>query len=145
MEFRLEEEILSTNDWGIFRILNEKLIDEIRLCVSGLDGEEDISPSMSRIREILSNLITIFKLGEEDNSLKENLREIYLFINKLAIKGYISRDREKFIDGEKILLPIYEAFKEKEMSERVNIVSGLTYGEKDLYKHGDNSKLNIEG
>ncbi len=145
MELKFEEEILSTNDWGIFRILNEKLIDGFDLSIEKLKKDEDISGEVDKIREVLASLITIFKLGEEDNDLKKNLREIYLFINKMVTSGYIEKDWEKFIQSKNIINPIYEGFKEKEMSETVNIVSGLTYGERDLDKHGDNSKLNIQG
>lgn len=140
MELKLEEEILSTNDWGILRILNGYLIESLELLSVEFKQEQ-----ADKVRDILANLITIFKINENDDQVRNNLREIYLFTNGMVTKGFNKRDSDIIKEAIAIIKPIYEGFKEKESEQDAKVISGLTYGEKDLDRYGSSSSFSIKG
>lgn len=141
-----QREILSTNNWGILRILHGEIIEDLSRSIEFLGRGEDSNflENNEKIKDKLSNLITISKLGD-DLRLKDNMRSIYIFINTLINKGEAEKSVEYFRQSIKIIGPIYEGFLEREARASKNIVSGLTYGEKDLRDYKSKGKLNIEG
>lgn len=140
----LEKQILSTNDWGLLAILNEGLMDKLEESKQAIDREDykRLNQLNNVSRDILTELIVVFK---NDNEVSRNLRDLYLFINKLTTEGENKRDKKYFDRSKEIIKPILEAFRERELEDVANIVSGLTYGERDLSEHKTKSSINFEG
>ncbi len=127
----LEKRILGTNDWGLLGILNEALIDGMKESKIAIDEENysKLNDLNNLIRDILAELIILFR---NENEASRNLRELYLFVNKLITKGENNKDKTFFHQGIQIIEPILGSFKERAVEEEGKIVSGLTYGESDL-------------
>lgn len=139
----LEKRILTTNDWGLLGILNEALIDgmkDSKIAIEELDYQK-LNEINNYMRDILSELIVLFR---NDNVASVNLRELYLFVNKLITKGENNRDKTYFHQGIEIVKPLLESFKERAVEEEGKIVSGLTYGEKDLMENKKESSRTFE-
>lgn len=138
-DISLEKKILATNDWGLVAILHEGLIENFNISKEAIELRDykNLNGLINNSRDILTELMILFKNNDE---LSTNLKEIYIFTNKLITEGEIKKDKEFFDKAEEVILPILEAFKELEEKEKPNIVSGLTYGKKNLEEHRDSGK-----
>lgn len=139
----LEKRILRTNDWGLLEILNEALIEGIEESKSAIDEQDykRLNQLNNLTRDILSELIVLFR---NENQASVNLRQLYLFVNKLITEGENSRDKTPFQQSIEIIQPILESFKERAVEEEGKIVSGLTYGQKDLLENKTESSRTFE-
>ena len=135
----LEKKILATNNWGLVAILHEALIEDFDMSMEAIEDEDykNLNGLINNSRDILTELIIIFK---DKGELFTNLREIYMFTNKLITEAEIKKDVNIFNQAKKVILPILEAFKELEDREEPNIVTGLTYGKLDLEEHRNSEK-----
>ncbi len=142
-EMTLEKKILSTNDWGLLALLHEGLINNFEKCEKAIKRKDysELNKLINNSREILTELIVIFNKNED---LSTDLREIYSFTNKLMTRGQIKKDKTCFQEAREVINPILEGFKELEISEDANIVSGLTYGKEKLDEYSRSSGKSFE-
>lgn len=143
-DMTLEKKILSTNDWGLVALLHEGLIERFEESIDLINEEEyeRLNIVINNITDILTELIVIFNGNEE---LSTNLREIYLFINKIITEGNIHKDVSFFQEAIDVVVPILEGFRELEKKEGANIVSGLTYGKSNLGEYNTKSSKTFQG
>ena len=127
----LEKRILSSNDWGLVAMLHEGLMNRFKECVESIKDRDyaRLNLLMDNCRDILTELIITFN---ERDEVSANLREIYLYTNTMITEGETRRDISIFEKAKDIIKPIYEGFKELELKEEPNIISGLTYGKEKL-------------
>ena len=135
----LEKKILATNNWGLVAMLHEGLVQNFNISKNAIEGKdyEELNRLINNSRDILTELIIIFK---DKGELSTNLREIYIFTNKLITEAEIKKDGRIFNQAKEVMLPILEAFKELEEKEEPNIVTGLTYGKSNLEEHRNSEK-----
>ncbi|MBU5437167.1 flagellar protein FliS [Tissierella sp. MSJ-40] len=144
MEIDLEKRILAANEWGLVALLHEGLIDNFKEAKKAISEENNelLTLVNNRSRDILTELLVIFR---ESNELSTNLKEIYIFINKLITEGELKKDINSYNESIKILTPVYEGFKELETKEPPNIISGLTYGKSSLEEHNIKTGKTFQG
>lgn len=130
----LEKKILATNNWGLVAMLHEGLVQNFNISKNAIESKdyEELNRLINNSRDILTELIITFKNNDE---LSTDLKEIYIFINKLITEAEIIKDAELFERAKEVILPIMEGFKELEVKEKPNIVSGLTYGKENLEEY----------
>ena len=135
----LEKRILSSNEWGLIALLNEGLIERFREAAEAIDREdyEEVSKITNTCRDILTELLITFR---EKDDLSTNLRSLYLFTNKLITEGEIKKDGSSYIKAIDVISPIYNGFKNLEMKEKPNVVSGLVYGKDDIEEYKESNK-----
>lgn len=143
----LEKRIIATNDWGLMAILHEGLIDNFKESIQAIEEEkyEDLKIYNNSSRDILAELIVIFKDETGIEEISQNFREIYLYVNKLITEGENKRDEKYFKDSIKVITPLLESFLQKEKETEGRVVSGLTYGSEDLKEYDKGSNFNFEG
>lgn len=143
-DITLEKRILSTNDWGLVALLHEGLIDRFEESTKAIENKDynSLSTLINKTRDILTELIVIFN---EKDELSTNLREIYVFTNKMITEGEIKREISFFQESIDVIIPILEGFKELEIKETANIVSGLTYGKSNLGEYTTKSSKTFQG
>ncbi len=136
----LERKVLSSNEWGLIALLNEGLIERFQEAVEAIEKEdfEELNEITNKCRDILTELLVTFR---EKDELSTNLRSLYLFTNKLITEGEIKKDGSFFTKAIDVINPIYTGFKNLEMKEEPNIVSGLLYGKGDLEEHQKSDKV----
>lgn len=127
----LEKRILATNDWGLVAMLHEGLLERFEESIQSIKEKDykRLNIIINNCRDILTELIINFNGREE---LPTNLREIYLFTNTMMTEGEAKKDISFFQQAKDVIKPIYEGFRELELKEDANIVSGLTYGKEKL-------------
>lgn len=130
----LEKKILTTNDFGLVKLLHEGLIERINDGILAIENEdyEELNKSINISRDILTELILVFS---KDDDLSTNLRSIYLFINKYITESEIKKDKDHLEEIKKVIFPLLAAFGDLEKSEEGRVVSGLTYGKSNLDDH----------
>ena len=143
-EMTLEKKILSTNDWGLIALLHEGVIAMLEESIGAIKAKDydELNGLINRKRDILTELIVIFN---KDDELSTNLREIYVFINKMITEGQIKKDISVFENIEGIIIPILEGFRGLENKETANIVSGLTYGKSNLSEYTTRTSTTFQG
>lgn len=143
-DMTLEKKILSKNDWGLVALLHEVLIDRFKESTKAIEEKnyDILNILINKTRDILTELIVIFN-GEDE--LSTNLREIYLFTSKMITEGEIKKEISFFGESIDVINPIWEGFKELEVKEIANIVSGLTYGKSDLGEYTTRSGKIFQG
>lgn len=140
----LEKKILSTNDWGLVAMLHEGLLERFEKSIEAIKNEDydQLSILINKCRDILTELLITF---QEKDELSTNLREMYIYINKIITEGEIKKDFSLLEEAKKVIIPLYEAFKELELKEEPNIVTGLTYGKGNLEEHSTKSGKVFQG
>lgn len=143
-QISLEKKILATNDWGLVALIHDGLIHTLELAIVSIkDGNwEELNQLINKSREILTELMILFEPGTD---LSTNLRNIYLYVNKIITRAEIKKDENYLEDGIKVLNPLYEAFVELEKSGDPKIITGLTYGKNDLEDHLNRDGVSFEG
>lgn len=134
----LEKRILSTNDWGLVAMLHEGIIERFRESKKALEEKDynSLNILINNCRDILTELLITFN---ERDELSTNIRSIYLYVNELITEGEIKKDPSFFNNAIEVINPIFSAFKELELKEEPNIVSGLIYGKENLEEHNRKS------
>lgn len=135
----LANRVSQANAAQLVEIIYEGLIDTIGESISYVKkGEEEkFKKSVYKAREILAELLSTV---EGQSEIAQNLRSMYIFINKLITEAELQKDTDKLEMAIKIVNPLYEAWSElgaKEALEEVNskgpaIVAGVTYGKARL-------------
>ena len=99
----LEKKILTTNDFGLVKLLHEGLIERINDGILAIENEdyEELNKSINISRDILTELILVFS---KDDDLSTNLRSIYLFINKYITESEIKKDKDHLEEIKKVIL-----------------------------------------
>lgn len=140
----LEKRILATNDMGLVAMLHEGLIERFEESIESIKEKDyqNLNDLISNSRDILAELIINFN---ERDELSRNLREIYLFINTMMTEGEIKKDKSFFEKAKEVLIPIYDGFREVELKEEPNIISGLTYGKEKLEDYNRKSGKDFQG
>lgn len=136
----LEKKVLSSNEWGLIALLNEGLIERFQEAAEAIKREdfEELNKITNNCRDILTELLVTFR---EKDDLSTNLRSLYLFTNKLITEGEIKKDGSYYVKAIDVIKPIYNGFKNLEMKEKPNIVTGLTYGKDDLGEFKKSEKV----
>lgn len=135
----IEKRIASSNKWGLVALLHEGLIDQCKKSIKAIEDKnhETLNKSVNRNRDLLTELIILFK---DEDQVSTDLREIYLYINTMITDGEIEKDPIYFFKIIEVIEPILEGFRELEVKEDPNIVTGLTYGKMRLEEHKKSEK-----
>ena len=140
----LEKRILATIDWGLVAMLHEGLMERFEESIESIKEKDykGLNILINSCRDILTELIITFN---ENDKLSTDLREIYLFINTMITEGEIKKEKSLFEKAKEVINPIYEGFKELEMKDEANIVSGLIYGKEKLEDYNRKSSKTFQG
>jgi len=139
----VERRIGSTNSAGLIAILYEALIDNFNDSIKAIEDNdrETLNFINNNSRDILAELISALK---GDSEIARNLREIYIYLNKLITKAENFRNPDLYESAAKIVKPLYDGFIQLEESEDPKVVAGLTYGKNFVseynYKEGKTFK-----
>lgn len=127
----LEQQVFSSNEWGLVAMLHEGFMERLEEVVSLIEANqtEELSPLFENMRDILAELIVQFK---GDNELGQKLRELYIFVNKLITDGFRNKNINVFMKARQIMDPLTSAFQELSNRQSPKSVSGYTYGKTDI-------------
>ncbi|MCK9443447.1 MAG: flagellar protein FliS [Tissierellaceae bacterium] len=130
----LEKRILSSNEWGLVAMLHEGLLENFKASMDAIKVKDygKLNTLSNKSRDILTELIVVFR---ENDQVSTDTRELYLYANELITKGEIKKDIGQFEAAIRVITPLWEGFKSLEEREEPQIVTGLTYGKKDLDEH----------
>lgn len=141
----LANRVANANDAQLVAIVYEGLIDTIKSGIGHIDSgnKEKLNVSVNKVREILAELIATL---QGDSEIANNLRTMYVYLNKIVTEAELKGDKGKLEEAIKVITPLYEAWQElgeKEEAEvsssqvatainRPTIVAGMTYGKGQL-------------
>ncbi|KXZ39075.1 flagellar protein FliS [Alkalithermobacter thermoalcaliphilus JW-YL-7 = DSM 7308] len=134
----LASRVMTANDAQLVAILYEGLIDTINEAIENINEKEKLERAVNKIRDILAELLSTLK---GDSDIANNLRSLYIYINRLITDGQAKKDIQKFKDAIKVITPLYEGW--SELGEKISkeeginpkkpaIVAGATYGKGHL-------------
>lgn len=148
----LANRIANANEAELVAIVYEGLLDSLNDGIDFLSikADKQFSRSIEKSREILAQLLATL---EGNTEIANNLRSLYLYINQLITDASINKDGEKLELAIKVVMPVYEGWKELARKDSKNIdgennspgpqiVAGMTYGKGQLndYVVNDDSK-----
>lgn len=145
----LANRIANANDTELVVILYEGLIDSLDDGIDYLKAKayKELNSSMQKSREVLAELLSTLQGNSE---IANNLRRIYLYINQLITEAENGKDKEKLSLAKKVIMPIYDGWRElgekegqqeaAELSKGPQIVAGMTYGKGQLNDYVINDK-----
>lgn len=153
----LANRIANANDAQLVAIIHEGFMSTVKSGIEHIENgnKEGLNDSINKVREILAQLLAT---TEGDSEIANNLRSIYVYLNKLVTEAEIKRDKTKLEEAIKVITPIYEAWQElgeKEVAgtdddsqtastpaKTPSIVAGMTYGKGQLndYVINDNDR-----
>lgn len=140
----LANRIANANDAQLVAIVYEGLIDTFKSAIEYIEAEnkEKLNTSVNKAREILAELLATLN---GDSEISNNLRSLYIYINKLVTEAELKMDKAKLEEAIKVTTPLYEAWNELgekdevalphtcvEAVSRPSIVAGMTYGKGQL-------------
>lgn len=142
----LANRIANANDAQLVAIIHEGFISTVKSGIEHIENKdkEKLNNSTNKTREILAQLLATL---EGDSEISNNLKSIYIYLNKLITEAEIKQNKEKLEEAIKVIIPLYEAWQElgeKEEAEIDNsqiattstnkpaIVAGMTYGKGQL-------------
>lgn len=130
----IEKRILSTNEAGLVTVLYDAMIDNFKDSIVAIDEKDynELNYINNNSRDILAEL---FSTLQGDSEIAKNLKEIYIYINKIISMGESNKDRSYFEKAIKITMPLKEGFSELEKNIDPKIVTGLTYGKSNLAEY----------
>lgn len=130
----IEKRILSTNEAGLVTVLYDAMIDNFKDSIVAIDEKDynELNYINNNSRDILAELLSTLQGNSE---IAKNLKEIYIYINKLLTMGESNKDRTYFEKAIKITMPLKEGFSELEKNIDPKIVTGLTYGKSNLAEY----------
>lgn len=142
----LTNRVANADDAQLVAIMYEGLMGTVK---SGIEyikngNKEKLNSSINKVREILAELLATL---EGDSEIANNLRSIYVYLNKLVTDAEIKQDKGRLEEAIKVITPLYEAWLElgekegKEtdhsqvdagLAKTPSIVAGMTYGKGQL-------------
>lgn len=143
----LANRIANANDAQLVEIMHEGLISTAKSGIEHIENgnKTELNSSINKIREILAELLAT---TEGDSEIADNLKSIYIYLNKLVTEAEIKQDKAKLEEAIKVVTPIYEAWQELGEKEATgtdddpeitpaptktpSIVAGMTYGKGQL-------------
>lgn len=142
----LANRVANANDAQLVAIIYEGFIDTIKSGIEHIESgnREKLNSSVNKVREILAELLATL---QGDSEMANNLRAIYVYLNKLVTEAELKQDKEKLEEAIKVITPLYEAWQELGEKEDVEIrgsqvatpsvsrpaiVAGMTYGKGQL-------------
>jgi len=135
----LANRVANANAAQLVEIVFEGLIDTIKESIAAIESDDanKLKKSIYKCREILAELLSTV---EGQTEMAQNLRSMYVFLNKLITEGEIEKDVVKLEKAVKIVMPLYEAWGELGAKETAvvadvkgpSIMAGLTYGKGQL-------------
>lgn len=145
----LANRVLNANDAQLVELLYEGFITTAKSSIDHIENKdkEGLNRSTNKNRDILAELLSTV---EGDSEIANNLRSLYVYLNKLVTEAEIKRDKSKLEEAIKVATPLYEAWRElgeKEDTELSNIqsantsikmpsiIAGMTYGRGQLNDH----------
>lgn len=140
----LEKRISTTNEAGLVTILYEALIDNFKDSILAIGREDynELNIINKNSRDILAELLATLK---GDSDIANNLRDIYISVNKIITKGEIKKDLVSFEMAIKIIEPLHSGFSELERKVNPKVVTGITYGKTNLDDYQVKGKNTFEG
>lgn len=147
----LASRVAQANPAQLVEIVFEGLLDTINEAIVSIkdNDENKLKKSVYKAREIIAELLSTVQ-GQSE--IAQNLKIMYIFLNKLITEGEIERDIEKLEKAVKIVTPLYEAWGElgaKEVAVATenkgpSIVAGVTYGKGQLNDYVVNNEARWE-
>ena len=153
----LANRIANANESQLVAIMYEGFISTVKSSIGHIENKdkEELNSSTNKTREILAELLATL---EGDSEIVDNLKSIYIYLNKLITEAEIKQDKAKLEEAIKVINPLYEAWQElgeKEVAgtdddsqiastpaKTPSIVAGMTYGKGQLndYVINDNNR-----
>lgn len=139
-----EKRISTTNEAGLVTILYEALIDNFKDSIKAIDGNEykELNNINNNSRDILAELIVTL---QGDSDIANNLREIYISVNKIITEAERQKDNTSFEMAIKIIEPLHSGFMEIEREIDPKVVTGMTYGKTNLDEYQVKGNNTFEG
>lgn len=135
----LSNRVATANDAELVAILFEGLIETLQEGMTSIESNDDVKLDycIDKSKDILAELLSTL-VG--DSEIANNLRSLYVYVNKLMTEAHIKKDATKLQGAIKVVTPLHEAWKElaqKEFEKGVDtqgpaIVAGVTYGKGQL-------------
>ncbi|MCR2044286.1 flagellar protein FliS [Anaerosalibacter massiliensis] len=127
----IEKRISSTNEAGLVSILYEAMIDNFKDSIDVIDKNDwnKLNYINNNSRDILAELLFTLR---GDSNISNNLKEIYIYTNKIITIGENKKDKSYFETAIKIIQPLKEGFDQIEKNIDPKVVTGLTYGRSSL-------------
>lgn len=144
----LANRVANANDAQLVAIIHEGFIDTVKSSIEHIENKnkEKLNNSTNKTREILAELLATLKGNSE---IANNLKSIYIYLNKLITEAEIKQDKAKLEEAIKVITPLYEAWQELGEKEEAgidndnsqatetptktpSIVAGMTYGKGQL-------------
>lgn len=127
----IEKRISSTNEAGLVSILYEAMIDNFKDSIDVIDKNDwnKLNYINNNSRDILAELLFTLR---GDSNISNNLKEIYIYTNKIITIGENKKDKSYFETAIKIIQPLKEGFDQIEKNIDPKVVTGLTYGKSSL-------------
>lgn len=127
----IEKRISSTNEAGLVSILYEAMIDNFKDSIDVIDKNDwnKLNYINNNSRNILAELLFTLR---GDSNISNNLKEIYIYTNKIITIGENKKDKSYFETAIKIIQPLKEGFDQIEKNIDPKVVTGLTYGRSSL-------------
>ena len=127
----IEKRISSTNEAGLVSILYEAMIDNFKDSIDVIDKNDwnKLNYINNNSRNILAELLFTLR---GDSNISNNLKEIYIYTNKIITIGENKKDKSYFETAIKIIQPLKEGFDQIEKNIDPKVITGLTYGKSSL-------------
>lgn len=142
----LANRVANANDAQLVVLIYEGLMDTIKSAIGDIESEsrDKLNISINKIREILAELLATL---QGDSEIANNLRSIYVYLNKIVTEAELKCDKDKLEEAIKVITPLYEAWQElgkkdevsvtspqvgTKSTDRPAIVAGMTYGKGQL-------------
>lgn len=140
----IEKRISTTNEAGLVAILYEALIENFRDSMVAIEEEgfKELNHINRNSRDILAELLATL---EGDSKIAQDLRSIYMFLNKIITDGENKKDKIYFEKAIDIVTPLYEGFRELEKNRDPKVVTGMTYGKNNLDDYPIEGSKTFEG
>jgi flagellar secretion chaperone FliS len=143
----ISNRIANANSAQLVAILYEGLIETFHKGIEHINNSEmqKLNITIQKSREILAELLYTLK---GDSEIADNLRSLYVYVNKIATEAELKKDPAKLQEAIKVIIPLYEAWtelSEKEIKAGAPeggpaIVTGITYGKGQLKDYVVNDK-----
>lgn len=134
-------QIVNASPGQLIIITYELIIEALEEAVNQISAEDEkkLERSITKAQRLLRELINALDLSYE---ISYDLLEMYLYINKVIIKGYISRKEEPLKEAQKLLKTLLYGWeqatvavvdkREPVIQNAQQIYAGLTYGKGTL-------------
>ncbi len=131
--------VTTANGTQLVVILYEELMEWLKQATKSIseDKTEELYLCISKGRDILSELLSTL---EGNSEISTNLRNLYLYVNRLMTEAVNQRNKSKLEEAIKVLTPLCDAWKQLSEGMQDNVspnkgttrVTGFTYGKNQL-------------